>query len=423
MKRRTITSLICVLAAVSGYLLALPRQAVTPETTGNSSPNHRISSRIPDRDPVNSPNRKRRDSSEIEALKSSLLDRLKQSPNAWNDWPLRRQIASTVSALSASELKELAMSLHETGSHARFIPLQENHRATLLREILLQWSLLDPAAAITCQAQHSLTSGSSMFNAWRNRAPDEAQAWLFSDDHPEELKKTVENLRFSEISALGSTDFNAAISQWDHVTPQQQRQLLQSWGKILLNDPAKRDQVLAKIASLTDRNAAFSYYDSLVRAIADKDPSQTAELVGKLEVDETQRAKLNDAVFAGWMKKEPAAALDHWVGLGQDKLPREVAQGFADWLNMGKTMKSSADWLENVPPGPARSALEKEAVSGYISYDHHHIAAKVALNIGDADLRAEQLNIVHRRWLEAHPESARKWTEGLSESDRALLSK
>jgi len=233
----------------------------------------------------------------------------------------------------------------------------------------------------------------------------------------------VENLRFSEISALGSTDFNAALSQWDHVTPQQQRQLLQSWSKILLNDPAKRDQILAKLDSLADRDAAFSCYESLVRGFADKDPEQTAELVNQLDLDDTQRAKLNDAVFAGWMRKEPAAALDHWITLGQDKLPREVAQGFGEWLNIGNTMKSSAEWFEKVPPGPARNTLEKEAVKGYIQFDHHHIAAKVALNMADADLRTEQLNIVHGTWMEAHPDSAKKWVASLSESDRALLTK
>lgn len=423
MKRHVVTSLACVIAAISGYLLALPRQAATSESTENSFPNSSTSSRIPDRDAADAPDRKRRSSAEIETLKTSLLERLRQSPNAWNDWPLRRQIAATLSGLSTSELKELAMSLHETGSHTRFIPAQEDPRSTLLREILLQWSLLDPAAAIACQAEHSLSSGSSMFNAWRNRSPEEAQAWLFSDDHPEVLKKTVENLRFSEISALGSTDFNAALSQWDHVTPQQQRQLLQSWSKILLNDPAKRDQILAKLASLADRDAAFSCYESLVRSISDKDPEQTAELVNQLDLDDTQRAKLNDAVFAGWMRKEPAAALDHWITLGQDKLPREVAQGFGEWLNMGKSMESSAEWFEKVPPGPARNTLEKEAVNGYIQFDHHHIAAKVALNMADADLRTEQLNIVHRKWTEAHPESAKKWVASLSEGDRALLVK
>lgn len=423
MKRHAITTLACVIAAVSGYLLAVPRKDDTPTTKENPPSNSNTVSRNPDRDAPDAPARKRRTSAEIETLKTSLLERLRQSPSAWYDWPLRRQIAATLSGLSASELKYLAMSLHDSESKTRFIPVHEDHRATLLREILLQWSLLDPAGALACQAEHSISSGSSIFKAWRNRAPEEAQAWLFSDDHPEALKKTVENLRFSEISALGSTDFNAALSQWDHLTPQQQKQLLQSWSKILLGDPAKRDQILAKLASLTDRDAAFSCYESLVRGIADKDPSQSAELVSQLDLDDTQRAKLNDAVFAGWMRKEPAAALDHWITLGQDKLPREVAQGFGEWLNIGNTMQSSAEWLEKVPPGPARSVLEKEAVNGYIQFDHHHIAAKVALNMADADLRTEQLNIVHRKWSEAHPESAKKWVASLPESDRALLVK
>jgi hypothetical protein len=72
---------------------------------------------------------------------------------------------------------------------------------------------------------------------------------------------------------------------------------------------------------LPDRNAAFSYYEDLIRGIADKDPSQTARLVGQLDVDETQ------------------------------------------------------------------------------------------------------LNIVHREWMEARPDSAKKWVESLPESDRALLVK
>ena len=423
MKHHAITTLACVVAAISGYLFALPRQTATSAAKEDASYNSSPSSHLTDRGPSDAPDHKRRSSAELETLKNSLLDRLNESPNAWNDWPLRRQTAAALSGLSTSELKELAMSLNLPGSGARFIPVQEDPRSTLLREILLQWSLLDPGGAIACQAEHSLSSGSSMFNAWRNRAPEEAQAWLFSDDHPEALKKTVENLRFSEISALGSTDFNSALSQWDQVTPQQQRQLLQSWSKILLNDPTKRDQILAKLASLADREIAFSCYESLVRGIADKDPSQTAELVGKLEVDETQRAKLNDEVFAGWMRKEPAAALDHWITLGQDKLPPEVAFGFSEWLNIGKTMKPAAEWFEKVPPGPGRTALEKEAVSSYIHYDYHAGAAKVALNMADPVLRAEQLNIVHSQWMESRPDSAKKWVESLSESDRALLVK
>lgn len=421
MKRPVITSIACVAAAVSGYLLAHPQRPDASSAKEGHRSGGAPSSRIQDRDTANAAGHKRRNSAELGTLKDSLLDRLAKSPDAWHDWPLRRQISAALSGLSADELQELAMSLHDPGIKFKSIPVHQDHRSTLLREILLQWSLLDPAAAIACQEQHSLASGYPIFDAWRNRSPEEAQAWLISGDHPEELRKTVENLRFSEISSLGSTDFAAALSQWDQVNPNQQRQLLASWGKLLLENPARRDQILARIAALPDRNAAFSYYESLVRGIADKDPSETAGLISQLDVDETQRAKLNDAVVAGWMKKEPAAALDHWISLGDDKLPREMASGFSEWLNLGKTMKPAAEWFAKVPPGPARTALEKEAVGGYIRYDHHAGAAKVALNMADPDLRTEQLNIVHRRWMEAHPDSAKKWVDSLSETDRALL--
>jgi hypothetical protein len=423
MKRHVITSIACVAAAVSGYLLAHPWQPDSSPAKEDPSSSGAPSSLIQDRDTPDAPEHKRRNSAELGTLKDSLLARLGKSPDAWHDWPLRRQISAALSGLSARELQELAMSLHDPGTKFKSIPVHQDHRSTLLREILLQWSLLDPAAAIACQEHHSLTSGYPIFNTWRNRSPEEAQAWLFSADHPEELRKTVANLRFLELSSLGSTDFNAALSQWDLVNPSQQRQLLASWGKLLLEDPAKRDQILAKIAALPDRNAAFSYYENLIRGIADKDPSQTARLVGQLDVDETQRAKLSDALIAGWMKKEPAAALDHWISLGDDKLTREMAFGFSEWLNVGKTMKPAAEWFAKVPPGPARTALEKEAVSSYIHYDYHASAAKVALDMADPDLRAEQLNIVHREWMEARPDSAKKWVESLPESDRALLVK
>jgi len=423
MNRHTITACACVIAAVSGYLLALPREAVTTLSNEDVIAPNSTSSRVANRDPANASDRKRRNIAELETLKNSLLDRLKESPNAWHDWPLRRQISAALSGLSASELEELALSMKEPEGNVRYYAVHQDYRSTLLREILLQWSLLDPAAAIACQATHTLTTRPSLFATWKNRSPEEAQAWLFSGDHPQELKQTVENLQFSEISALGRRDFNAALSQWDHVTPNQQKQLLKSWGNILLNDPAKRDQILAKIASLADRDLAFSCYDSLIRGIADKDPAATADLISKLAVDETQRTKLDEAVFSGWMKKEPAAALDHWVSLGNDKLPREMAFEFSEWLNIGKTMKTAAEWFEKVPPGPGKTALEKEAVSSYIHYDYHAGAAKVALNMADPDLRAEQLNIVHRNWQEARPDSAKKWVESLSESDRALLTK
>lgn len=421
MKRHTTIAIICVIAAITGYLLALPR-AVDAASQGSTT-GHQAHAGIPDREPTDATKRKSRSKAELDALQTSLLARFRESPNAWNDWPLRRQTAALLSDLSPDELRDLAMSLHDPEKKTRDLPMDPGDRATLLSEILLQWSLRDPEGAIACQAMHSISARTSLFADWKARAPEEANAWLFSADHPEDLKKVVENLRFSEIAALASTDFDAALSQWDHVTPDQQRMLVSSWGKILLKDPSKRQQTLDKIALLADRDLAFWCYQNLVRSLADAAPAEAASLVSKMDVDDTQRTKLNDSVLGGWMRKEPAAALDHWVGLGQDKLPREVAAGFGDWLILGKSMEAAATWFAKVPDGPARTALEKEAVSNYLHFDFHSRAAEVSLNMTDPELRAEQLNIVHHRWLEEHPESAKKWAEGLSENDRALLTK
>jgi hypothetical protein len=103
--------------------------------------------------------------------------------------------------------------------------------------------------------------------------------------------------------------------------------------------------------------------------------------------------------ISGWAQQDPRAALK-WAHQFPPGVLREqlYTQTLFAWSQ--RDSASAAEWLLTMPNIPGRDAAAS-ALSGSLVEHHPSLALALAQEIADETIRAERIENIGRRWLEA----------------------
>lgn len=420
-----LTAVLCLAAAGLGYLLAGGRSAFGNASgreegadrtegsgasvgkgsnlslmTGDSRGSHRL-----------------RSDAELVALKRDLRGRFDTSPFAWEDWALREQTAAVLATMSAEELQAFATEMESELGDSSFPSTTSSH--ALLREIMRQWALKDPAAASLCAARHPKWPESRVFEDWLKRDLTAAEAWLKSGKFSESDKAALDKLRKSFLTRKASGDFDSARQYWSTLDQKNRNEVLIEWGKSLANDPARRSELLRLLQENGDEEVRLNCYKTIAGAMAVKSPKDAVEFVEASDLPEAGKDALYDKVLGNWSEQDPKAALEWWKGLGQQEIPSKGLMGGVFMMAMTSPDEIST-WVKDLPAGPAKEAFEDGLLENLVKFNIRK-AADFSASIEDPSRRHKHLREVYRQFSGRNSGAASKWLNTLPEEDRAAV--
>jgi hypothetical protein len=319
-----------------------------------------------------------------------------------------------MSAVSEGNLIRLDEGLRRLGSaelgvlFEKMIRLEDrDRRSTFLRALLERWAIVDPAAAEAAvrpyldRLRSNMLGGGQTLDAvictaWAGVSPERvlaeamaapdsqwartmAQAAIESLAHDDPVRRLELLTRFpasrlrdqmceTAIKALMQNDCAAAEAHLELLSEPRLRMRLRSeiLGKLAEHDPAAALVRLAKFSpDLKPGPDGFQFVNTLVGAVAKKDPAAALEAVN--ELPEGLQKEALGAALDGWAREHPVDALTWAAANGID--PSEAESYVSYGANRGfgsRTLIAAAietdraqtlDWLRTQPASPARDEM------------------------------------------------------------------
>ncbi len=351
---------------------------------------------------------------QLAALKEDLRGRFSTSPSAAHDWALRAEAAAVLATMSTEEMAGYATDLLGGGGVSWARP---DWKQPLVREIFRQWSLKDPAGACLGLMDFPNAPRAEAFADWLRRDPEAAQAWVTRGEFPPGSEQMGVKLRQDFLNHQATTDFSAARESLGLLDADAQRATLLNWSQRLAHDPAKRDELLALVASHGDPEFAQKCSELLVREMAVKSPAEASAFLESTNLPDKQKHALSEEMLGAWATKDPHQAFAAWVALKEDKAPEPLMKAMDIWWGLSGA-EEAIEWVNNLDLGPARDQCKARLI-GNMSGGQQ--AADLSVTLDDPTERIRQMKIVKRNWEERDPGAAEAWVGKLSQADRDAL--
>lgn len=410
----------CLVSALAGYYLADgPAAAGSGSFADSDEARHQAQASQNDAQVTSSEARRPRTPEELLALRRELMSRFSSSPWAWGDLALREQTAALLSGLDAAELKALAEDLADSVDEVKSLSRTEEFEPALMREILFQWALKDPAAA--CSSPTAGTMAREVFLDWQKRDPKAAEAWLASSGFSQLPQDRQDLLRDTFFTGKAATDFAAAKDLLGTLKEEDRAKILLTWSRSYGTDPTLRPQILQLLEGIQDPGQRKQSYEALVWKMGKEVPREAVEMLESLDLPEQEKTALYDNVLGAWAGEAPKEALDWWKGLGQSEIPRTMMEGIFHWSI--KSPQEASAWIRELPESPARQQCEDVAMDMMTRFDQFQYAVELGRTIHDPKRRQNHLRNVFRSWNETSPDAAKNWASKLPAEDRAAVLK
>jgi hypothetical protein len=297
----------------------------------------------------------------------------------------RAELYRALSMIPAAEIPALI-------ERARKLPLK--YRNELTAALFERWMELDRTAALAWIRQAG--RGSGCYQAWAAIAPREALDFLFVSDNGGPFYGPVT----AALDRLAGKDFKARLDILGRYpqSPARHDALKSEMGQWALSDPAaalkwlgnlpddkfrksliedvlpelaKRDpaaamaQIDGMISGMTPTMVGNGFISNFAKGLAEKDPTLAMQFAEGLPPEFQVHPMI--AAVSAWAKTDPVAALDWALANGVDPSQHfrtETASTSTYVLGEGMNSKpaETAEWLLNLPPGPQRTALLRDAL-------------------------------------------------------------
>ncbi|MBK1816763.1 hypothetical protein JIN84_14145 [Luteolibacter yonseiensis] len=410
----------CVAAAVTGYLLASRPSAVAGNGTGIPSPETR-SEALHDRassGKTSNSSVKNRSAAQRAALKENLRMLFEHSTDAAHDWPMREQAAAILATMSPQELEQFSKEWRFAGSVTNMRSFREIEDP-LYHEILEHWGRKDPQAACLSLAETNIGALGEVFAQWQQRDPAAARAWLEQAHFPKESDEMRAIIQRNFLKQQVTDDFAAAREALATLKPDDQKQMLEEWSRLLAHDPDKRAELLSHLASRGDAELTAKCYKKLIEEMADKSPNEAAVFIEFTNLPEEQKNKLNDQVIGNWALKDPEQAFAKWAALGREDVPAKILEAISQWGSQPPDRPRTVEWIKTLPTGPARDKFSARVIGRNSDQED----AELSASLSDPKQRIEMLKTMKRRWEASAPNDAKAWFEKLPQADKDALGK
>lgn len=361
---------------------------------------------------------KTRSPAQLAALKESLRGLFENSTDAAHDWPMREQAAAILVTMSPQDLEEFSKEWRFTGSVTNLRSFREI-KDPLYHEILEHWGRKDPQAACQSLAETNIGALAEVFAQWQQRDQAAARAWLEQAHFPKESDEIRAIVERNFLKQQVTDDFAAARDALATLKPDDQKQMLEEWSKLLAHDPDKRAELLSQLASRGDAELTAKCYQKLIEEMADKSPNEAAVFIESTNLTEEQKNKLSDQVMGNWAMKDPVRAFAKWAELGREDVPAEMLEAISQWGGQPPDRPKTVEWIKTLPTGPARDKFSVRLIGRNSDQED----AELSASLSDPKQRIEMLKTMKRRWEASAPDDAKAWFEKLPQADKDALEK
>ena len=295
----------------------------------------------------------------------------------------------------------------------------EEFEPALMREILFQWALKDPAAACSSPATAPVTT--EVFSDWLKRDPKAAQVWLASTGFSRLPQDRQDLLRRTFFIGKAATDFATARELLQTLKETDRAKILHTWSYSYATDPALRPQILQMLEEIRDPRQRKQSYEALVARMGKETPREAVEMLERLDLPEQEKTGLYESTLGAWAGESPEEALNWWKDLGQTEIPRTMMEGVFLWSM--KSPREASTWIRDLPESTAKNQCEDVAMEMMTRFDRYQDAGELGRTIQNSQRRQNHLRNVFLRWNERSPEAAKKWAATLPDEDRTAVLK
>jgi hypothetical protein len=414
----------CVAAALTGYLLA-------DRTVSVAGKNEPALSQTHSHKPGNLPGAMKsleptstlvqRTPYQLAMFKETLKARYKSCASATYDWVMRSESQAMLATMSATELEDFAreMAPADAGnSHGEQVEWQWQ----MMTDVFRQWGEKDPTVACIGLAIAPLyRCREEAFDAWRRRDPEAAQAWVMAGKFPLGGEKDGKDLQTYFLKSQSAADLSSSREFLGKLDLDSQKQTLLGWSKQLAHDPAKRDELLAMIATRGDSELIQKCYEKLVKEMATKSPRAASDFLENSNLPEDQKYALSHQMLGEWAKKEPHQAFASWAELKEDQAPEPLLKALADWSINSPGAEESIEWVNKLDASTAKEQFKMKLIKQMRGFERNKQAADLAASLSDPQERLRQMKIVKQIWEERWPDAASAWFDKLPMADQKAL--
>ena len=416
------TGAACLGAALAGYLLAY-RPADLAENEAEISQARSRSSRntlpMPERS-VEISTVLGRTPNQLATMKETLRGRYESSASGIYDWALRAEAGAILATMSLEEIGKFAREIIPAAT-ADGSGEWSSWQQALMMDIFRQWSLKDPAGACLGMADSPFGARTEAFDAWLRRDPAAAQAWVTAGKFPPGGEALGKQLQQNFLNYQSLTDFPSARESLGKQDLETQKKTLLHWSQQMAHDPAKRDELLALLASRGDAEFTGKCYESIVREMAMKSPRAASDFLETSDLPDEQKHALSDQMLGEWAVREPLKALTAWAELKEEAAPAPLLKAMDKWTVNLPEAKQAIAWVNGLAPSPAREQFKAGLIKHMSRYERYQQAAEVGSALVDPAERIRQLKIVKRQWEEKYPFWANEWYGKLPQEDKDAL--
>lgn len=413
----------CAAAAVVGYVIAKSPMDVaisnfpnfnTPAKPRQGEGSAILSSRRRTR--VKDP----RSIKQVTDLRKDLLQRFKDNPATAEDWTFRASIQAILAGLTEEGLQELMkedLMVYLPGKGRAWDPA----KLQLLDLVIAQWVSINPEGACRSLLGKDSYAMALAIGGWQKRDPDAARAWLNQAEFSESAAGFKSYIMRVALVNQVTTDFSGAKKVLASLDDEAQQMVLHSWSVPLARDPARRQELLALLASRGDEELTAKCYDSIVKEMARQSPAEAAAFVEASDLREDRKDELSHALLGEWALKRPQEAFTAWAELKEDSAPEQLLKAIDSWSMNSPGTENAIEWTKGLDAGPAREQFKMRLLDRFRMRSRFAQSADLSTSLEDPAERMRRLKILKPLWEEAQPDQANAFFAKLPPDDQQKL--
>ncbi len=281
-------------------------------------------------------------------------------------------------------------------------------RETAIDAIAARWGSADPVAAVAWASKLDDSSARqralrSVLSAWSVKDFAAASVWI--EEHAESDRR--DELNRDIVDSISYLDPENAVVAAQRIDDETLRAYAlqgagSGWGA---SDPAAAEAWVKSLEAPADLNAAWA---GVVLGIAQVDAEAASELLDKVKTEEN-RSQAIASISYSWATSDPAAAA-RWAGQLKDDVERGTALGnvMSTWVTFDAS--GALEFFGSVPKDATRDSVLQSFLLT-LGQSEPALGLELAQEIGDPDLRTEQVTYIASDWLQRDRAAATDWIE------------
>ncbi len=273
------------------------------------------------------------------------------------------------------------------------------------------WGGVDPAAAMEALAGSGergdrggrMGQGTAL-TGWAAKDPTAAMAWMesFEGGNKEDLTQSL-------ISGLAKSDLAAAQKYAGALEDKDERsRASQTLAREMIRSGGV-DKAAAWLATLTDPSMKAGAFDSVAQQMMRSDPEQAADFIRKNAAEDFARGAAA-SMAENLSRRDVQQGLAFAASLPDQAQARAYGEVINQWMerNDGAETVQASEYVNNMPPGPARDA-GASIIAREVAREDPAASIAWAATISDAAHREEALVQAGRRYLRTDPQAGAAW--------------